>query len=49
MAQWNLFDVLKALFWNFPLMICNLPLLFSNSNNIRMSTLITYYLLIMNY
>ena len=41
---------LIALFWNFLLMICNLPLLFSHSKNIRMSTLITiiitYYLLI---
>ena len=32
---------LIALFWNFPLMICNFPLLFSHSKNIRMSTLIT--------
>ena len=39
-----------TLFWNIPLMICNFPLLFSHSKNIRMSTLIriiiTYYLLI---
>ena len=38
------------LFWNFSLMICNFPLLFCHSKNIRMSTLITiiitYYLLI---
>ena len=38
---------LIALFWNFPLMICSFPLLFSHSKNIRMSTLIaiiiTYY------
>ena len=45
MAKWNLFDVvaLIALFWSF-------PLVFSQSKNIRMSTLITiiitYYLLI---
>ena len=32
---------LIALFWNFPLMTCNFPLLFSHSKNIRMSTLIT--------
>ena len=31
---------LIALFWNFPLMICNFPL-FSHSKNIPMSTLIT--------
>ena len=41
---------LIALFWNFPLMICNFLLLFSHSKNIRMSTLITiiitYWLLI---
>ena len=41
---------LTALFWNFPLMICNLPLLFPHSKNIQVSTLITiiitYYLLI---
>ena len=43
---------LIALFWNFPLflnfplMICNFPLLFSHSKNIRMSTLIT---IIINY
>ena len=41
MAQWNLFDSLIALFWNFLLMIFNFPLLFSHSKNIRMSTLIT--------
>ena len=41
MTQWNLFDDVIALFWNFPLMICNLPLLFSHSKNIRISTLIT--------
>ena len=38
------------LFWNFLRMICNFPLLFSHSKNIRMSTLITlidtYYSLI---
>ena len=38
------------LFWNFLLMICNFPLLFSHSKNIRMPTLITiivtYYSLI---
>ena len=38
------------LLWNFPPMICNFPLVFSNSGNIRMSTLITiiiaYWLLI---
>ena len=32
---------LIALFWSFPLMICNFPLLLSHSKNIRMSTLIT--------
>ena len=58
MAQWNLFDVVNSvilkfpLFWNFPLMICNFPRLFSHSKNIRVSTLIaiiiTYYLLIIN-
>ena len=32
---------LIALFWNFPLMICNFALLFSHSKNIRISTLIT--------
>ena len=32
---------LIALFWNFPLMICNFPLFFSHSENILMSTLIT--------
>ena len=41
---------LIALFLNFPLMIGNVPLLFSHSKSIRMSTLITviitYYLLI---
>ena len=41
---------LIALFWNFPLMICNFLLLFSHSKNIRMSAfitiIITYYLLI---
>ena len=40
---------LIALFWNFTLMICNFPLLFSHSKNNLMSTLITiiitYYLL----
>ena len=44
---------LIALFLNFPLMIGNVPLLFSHSKSIRMSTLITviitYYLLIINY
>ena len=39
MRQWNL--SLTALFWNFPLMICNFPLLFSHSKNIWMATLIT--------
>ena len=41
---------LIALFWNFPLMICNLPLLFSHSKSIWMWTLIkiiiAYWLLI---
>ena len=45
---WN-----SPLFWNFSLMICNFPLLFSHPKNIRMSTLITiiviYQLLIINY
>ena len=31
---------LIALIWNFPLMICDFPLLLSHSKNIRMSTLI---------
>ena len=31
----------RPLFWNFPLMICNFPLLLSHSKNIWMSTLIT--------
>ena len=42
---WN-----SPLFWNFPLMICNFPLLLSHSKNIQMSnlirTIINYHLLI---
>ena len=32
---------LIASFWNFPLMICNSPLLFSHFKNIQMLTLVT--------
>ena len=50
MAQWNLFDVVNSVILKFPADICNFPLLFSHSKNIRMSTLvaiiITYELLI---
>ena len=41
MAQWNLFDVVNSVILNFLLIICNFPLLFSQSKNIRMSTFIT--------
>ena len=59
MAKCNLFDVVKSVILKlptvlkFPLMICDFPLLFSRSKNIRISTLttiiITYYLLTINY
>ena len=58
MAQWNFLTLLRALFWNSPLfwnfllMICNFPLLFSHFKNIQMSTLITIiftYQLLINY
>ena len=38
---------LIALFWNFPLIICNFPLSLSHSKNIRMSALIT--IIVINY
>ena len=46
MAPWNLKSLIalfwnSPLFWSFPLMICNFPLLYSHFKNIRMSTLIS--------
>ena len=39
----------RAFFWNFPLIICNSPLPFSHSKNIRMSILITIIPIIITY
>ena len=39
MAEWNMFDVVNSVILKFPTDVCNFPLLFSHSKNIRMSTL----------
>ena len=38
MAEWNMFDVVNSVILKFPADVCNFPLLFSHSKNIRMST-----------